>query len=41
MEPRPEGIAEAAERLLEDFGLVMPLPQLERLIRLVGQADTQ
>ena len=41
MEPRPDGVADAAERLLGDFGLVIPLPQLERLIRLVGQADPQ
>jgi hypoxanthine phosphoribosyltransferase len=36
MEPRPAGIHEAAERLRDRYDLVVPKPELERLLRLIG-----
>ena len=38
MEPPPSGGSEAAERLRRDYGLVVPTPQLERLLSLIGSS---
>ena len=39
MEPPPAGGSEAAERLRRDYGLVVPIPQLERLLGLIGVGE--